>query len=209
MASGQFVRTSFSHDGENLAYATPEKVGKLKGQDVASGKKLKSSSKPPNTRSVKKHHLNGHCKITEPLQPKNAKVIGPAQLAPTKPCDESSKDRSSKKQKVQASPAKQEATKESLFEGFSGNEPPTVDSSVHLLVQGLESGDRRMLDTVFGQGDETIIKNTIDKLPLDVIPALLNVLRKYLYYKGDNNTIYMRWLEKLIHSKLSFILTVS
>jgi len=64
------------------------------------------------------------------------------------------------------------------------------------------------LDTVFTRVDETVMKNTIDKLPLDLIPSLLNVLRKYLYYKGDNNIIYMRWLEKLIHSKLSFILTL-
>lgn len=163
--------------------------------------------------SAKKSYANEivHSKITEPLQPKDSKVIGPAQLAPSKPSDGSGKERSSKKKaKVAASAAgKADVAKESMFDGMSGTEPPTADSLVHLLVQGLESGDRRMLDTVFMRGDETIIKNTIDKLPLDMIPSLLAELKRYLYFKGDNNLIYMRWLERLIQSKLSFILTVS
>jgi hypothetical protein len=208
-SSGPTLRSLRSADGENMTYRSPDKTSKLRG-----GGKAKNT---PSDSSKKRHHgqLNGviknQTKITEPLQPKNAKVIGPAQLAPSKVLDESqaSKERTSKRQKVDTTQnSKQTDVTKQLFEGFEGTEPPTTDSSVHLLVQGLQSGDRRMLDTVFTRADESVMKNTIDKLPLDLIPSLLNVLRKYLYYKGDNNIIYMRWLEKLIHSKLSFILTL-
>ncbi|KAI1284908.1 WD repeat-containing protein 43 [Halotydeus destructor] len=89
-----------------------------------------------------------------------------------------------------------------------GSAPPKTDSLIHLLVQGLQSGDQKMLDTVLCKRDDTMISNTIGKLPLDLIAPLLHELQRLLHYKGDNNIIAMKWLEILLHTKLSFILTL-
>lgn len=149
-------------------------------------------------------HVNN--KIAEPLQPKDAKIVGPAQLAPVRPSDSS---KSPKKVTETPTPAKKLKGLETSLSNieFTGSVPPKADSVVQLLVQGLASDDRRMLDTALHRDDEILIRNTINKLPLEFVPKLLGELQKSLFHKGDN-TVYMRWLETLFQNKLSFILTV-
>jgi len=67
-----------------------------------------------------------------------------------------------------------------------------------------------MLEYALNLDDEVLIKNTISKLPLEVIPKLLSELQKCLFYKGEDASQfgYMRWLETLLQNKLSFILTM-
>ena len=86
---------------------------------------------------------------------------------------------------------------------------PTSDSLAHVLVQGLQTRDKQMLDTVLNNSDDKIIRNTIKKLPIDSITLLLTQLQSFLFYKSENTITYIKWMEQLLNLRLSFILTVS
>ncbi|CAG2109173.1 unnamed protein product [Medioppia subpectinata] len=179
---------------------------------------------------------SGFTKIKSPLKPKNATVVGPAGMAPTRQSivinnntndisvtvdvnnQSETKDNHIKPSKT----AKQQPTEERLmsFEDrlrlnsgdpsvSDGHQQPSSDSLTHVLVQGLQSKDKRMLETVFGNTDEKLIRNTIKKLPIDCISLLLYELQSCLFNKSDQTMVYLKWLEQLLHLRLTFLMSVS
>lgn len=53
---------------------------------------------------------------------------------------------------------------------------PRVDNVAHLLLQGLHSKDKTILRNVLCKRDENVIRNTIRRLPMQVIIPLLTEL---------------------------------
>lgn len=60
---------------------------------------------------------------------------------------------------------------------------PKSENMAQLLVQGLHSKDKDILRTVLHVKDEQIIKNTISRLPINVIVPLINELNRYVQGK--------------------------
>lgn len=58
--------------------------------------------------------------------------------------------------------------------------PPRTNSVLQLLLQGLNSKDKRILESVLERADEELIKDTVKKLPLEAILPLLEVLLHYI-----------------------------
>ena len=147
-------------------------------------------------------------KVIEPLQPNQAKMIGPAQMAPRSSVlidlEKSSRTRNDYK-KLRTADSKSSSEPNT----FTSDNPPRTDNLSQVLVQALQNSDKRMLDTVLCAKDDKIVYNTLSSLPIELIDPLLRELQKCLYYKGEQTLTYMKWLETLIQTKLSFILTVS
>ncbi|RWS02222.1 WD repeat-containing protein 43-like protein [Dinothrombium tinctorium] len=157
-------------------------------------------------------------KVTEPKTSSDVKIMGPAQMNPVKPMlsptklTKSTKNTNHLNENNELSLSLDERLKtveptDQLTEYLS-SEPPRADNFVHLLMQGLQSKDRRMLSTVLQRGDINLIKNTIKRLPMEYLSSLLEELQRHLYYKGDINFVYLKWLEALLQTKLSLILTL-
>jgi hypothetical protein len=167
---------------------------------------------------------SGFTKIKSPVKPKNATVMGPAGMAPIRQSinnnniSSNSFNVNNNKTESNAKPnditlsfeERLQITDEKLSAIESNSiEPPTSDSLVHLLVQGLQSKDKQMLETVLSNKDEKLIRNTIKKLPIECIALFLYELQSCLFNKGEHTFIYLKWLELLLHLRLTFLMTVS
>lgn len=60
---------------------------------------------------------------------------------------------------------------------------PKGENLAQLLIQGLHSGDKNLLSTVLFVKKESVIKNTVAKLPVQAIVPLLNELKNMLQGK--------------------------
>ena len=58
--------------------------------------------------------------------------------------------------------------------------PPRTDSVLQLLLQGLNSKDKRILESVLERVDEELINDTVKRLPLEAILPLLETLHHYI-----------------------------
>lgn len=62
---------------------------------------------------------------------------------------------------------------------------PKVDNVAQLLVQGLHSKDKTILQTVLCKRDESVIQSTVRRLPMPVIVPLLTELTALIRGKTD------------------------
>ncbi|XP_063991127.1 WD repeat-containing protein 43 isoform X3 [Diachasmimorpha longicaudata] len=81
---------------------------------------------------------------------------------------------------------------------ISGKTPSKGANMAQLLLQGLNSKDKSILMNVLYNRDETIIKNTISKLPVQAISPLLRELTNMLQGKTYPSKIAVNWLKHLI-----------
>ncbi|GIY94128.1 WD repeat-containing protein 43 [Caerostris extrusa] len=79
-------------------------------------------------------------------------------------------------------------------------EEPSIklDSMRHLLLQGLQSKDNDILNTVFQCGDKKIIRNTLQKLPIQSISLVLKQLYLRLNKQEPRNHPCSEWLTQLL-----------
>jgi hypothetical protein len=179
---------------------------------------------------------SGFTKIKSPLKPKNATVVGPAGMAPTRQTVALNNNNNEISAPVEVNnqlPEAIESTKKSAktpkkpteerlmtFEErlvVSNEIPdtsaaaaqPSSDSLTHLLVQGLQSKDKKMLETVLNTTDEKVMRNTIKKLPIDCVSMFLYELQSCLFNKSEQTVVYLKWLEQLLHLRLTFLMSVS
>ncbi|GFT43799.1 WD repeat-containing protein 43 [Nephila pilipes] len=91
----------------------------------------------------------------------------------------------------------------------SVTEEPTLksDSMVHLLLQGLQSKDKEMLNTVFRCVEKTVIVNTIRRLPLQSILLVLEELYGRLNEPESRNHPCLRWLIELLTIHLPYLMS--
>ena len=62
--------------------------------------------------------------------------------------------------------------------------PPRTDSVFQLLLQGLNSKDKRILESVLERVDEELINDTVKRLPLEAILPLLETLHHYIQVRS-------------------------
>ena len=58
--------------------------------------------------------------------------------------------------------------------------PPRTDSVLQLLLQGLNSKDKRILESVLERADDDLINDTVKRLPIEAVTPLLEVLQHYI-----------------------------
>lgn len=86
-------------------------------------------------------------------------------------------------------------------------EPPRADNLSQLLLQGLQSDDPKLLNSVLHRTDETLVKNTVRRLPLSSILSLLKELHKRMHSRGSGVFPYMKWAKCLIATHTSYLMT--
>lgn len=72
---------------------------------------------------------------------------------------------------------------ENLTLSKSDRKVPRVDNVAQLLLQGLHSKDRSILRTALCNKDETVIRNTVKRLPVTVFEGLINELSSLVHGK--------------------------
>ncbi|XP_076243474.1 WD repeat-containing protein 43 [Calliopsis andreniformis] len=79
-----------------------------------------------------------------------------------------------------------------------GKTTGTGSNRAQLLIQGLNSKDKTILSNIFLTKNESIIRNTIIKLPVQAIGPLLKELTILLQGKTYTSKIAVKWLEALL-----------
>ena len=71
---------------------------------------------------------------------------------------------------------------------------PRADNLAQLMLQALHSKDKAILNTVLLKREEDVIRNTVRRLPLQVIEPLLKELTSLLHAKTPTAEAGVRWL---------------
>ncbi|XP_059169796.1 WD repeat-containing protein 43-like isoform X2 [Physella acuta] len=87
-------------------------------------------------------------------------------------------------------------------------QPPVANTLSRLLQQGLLSGDSKILTGVFQETNETIVRNTIKKLPVSCIIPLVKEIEKGMTGHSQHAWSLSRWTSSLISCHTSYILSV-
>ncbi|XP_055357968.1 WD repeat-containing protein 43-like [Paramacrobiotus metropolitanus] len=87
--------------------------------------------------------------------------------------------------------------------------PPRADSLAVLLEQGLKSGDLSLLNSVLDRSDETIIRKTIENLPVQYTVSLIQHLGKVCAEeRAKPNKAPLHWLSAVLTIRSSYLTTV-
>ncbi|XP_078503639.1 WD repeat-containing protein 43 isoform X1 [Lissotriton helveticus] len=85
---------------------------------------------------------------------------------------------------------------------------PQTDSFAVLLVQGLESSDSDILNKVFQTKKDTLIKNTVARLPVYAVIPLLHELTKRLQGHPYSAILMVRWIKAVFTLHASYLTTL-
>ncbi|XP_033329925.1 WD repeat-containing protein 43 [Megalopta genalis] len=88
-----------------------------------------------------------------------------------------------------------------------GKSTSSGSNRAQLLLQGLNSKDKTILSTVFVTKNESIIRNTIAKLPVQAIGPLIKELTILLQGKTFASKMAVRWLEALLVAHAGHLLS--
>ncbi|CAH1793044.1 unnamed protein product [Owenia fusiformis] len=89
----------------------------------------------------------------------------------------------------------------------SGSDPPTASTLVHLLIQGLQSKDKKILNTVLQNRNDVIVRNTVKRLPLPAIIPLVNELTRRLHGHATSGHTVLKWLKTVLVSHTSYLMS--
>lgn len=149
-------------------------------------------------------------KVKKPEKPTNVKMLAPGHMTNVTLAEIIAKKR--KKKDVDGNMLPIEEHLNALDLGKipkTSNNAPSIksDSMVHLLLQGLQSKDSNMLHTVFRCADETVIHNTVARLPLQSILLVLQELYERLNDQESSNHPCLRWLLELLIAHLPYLMS--
>jgi len=80
------------------------------------------------------------------------------------------------------------------------------ESIVHLLIQGLRSNDKNLLESALFVKDDRTIDNTVSRLPLQSIVLLIHKLIRLSQERTLLNSISIRWLAAVLRIHASLLL---
>ncbi|KAK3922503.1 WD repeat-containing protein 43 [Frankliniella fusca] len=83
---------------------------------------------------------------------------------------------------------------------------PRPDNLAQLMLQALISKDKPMLQTVLLRREEDVIRNTVQRLPLQVIEPLLKELTTLLHAKTATAQIGARWLRIVLSTHAAHLM---
>lgn len=88
-----------------------------------------------------------------------------------------------------------------------GETPTKATNMAQLLMQGLNSKDKTILRDVLLMQDETLIKNTVGRLPVETIAPLMRELTVMLQGKTQSTKIAITWLKTLVQTFAGHLLS--
>ncbi|KAK2708665.1 WD repeat-containing protein 43-like [Artemia franciscana] len=80
-------------------------------------------------------------------------------------------------------------------------------SVARLLLQGVQSGDEKILQQVLQKTDKNVIDDTVRKLPIQTIVPLLTLLTQNLHSRTSFYHASAQWLQKLLTVHASYLST--
>ncbi|GFO17160.1 WD repeat-containing protein 43-like [Plakobranchus ocellatus] len=87
-------------------------------------------------------------------------------------------------------------------------QPPVANTLGRLLQQGLLSGDKKILAGVFQETNDTVVRNTIRRLPVSFIIPLVKEIERGMSGHAQHAFNLSRWTAALISTHVSYILSV-
>jgi len=84
---------------------------------------------------------------------------------------------------------------------------PKSDTLAQLLVQGLQSKDLDILNSVLDRDDERLIENSVRILPVECVLPLLSNLHHRLQSKGSGSLASIRWTKYVLQHHASFLIS--
>lgn len=122
--------------------------------------------------------------------------------------EEEEKMRPSKKRKVDS--VQSESLKPSSSQVSSKKRISSpMDSLCEQLVQALQSNDEDLLDNVLKDRTPEEMTTTTNNIPGEHIQSLLEHLKRRIHTKSMENICHLVWLEKLLQTRLSLLISVS
>ncbi|KAG8443862.1 hypothetical protein GDO86_009160 [Hymenochirus boettgeri] len=85
---------------------------------------------------------------------------------------------------------------------------PQTDSFAILLVQGLESNDGSILNKVFQTKNDSLIKNTVSRIPVHAVIPLVHELTRRLQEHPYSALMMVRWLKAVFVLHASYLSTL-
>uniref|UniRef100_H2ZGZ5 Small-subunit processome Utp12 domain-containing protein n=1 Tax=Ciona savignyi TaxID=51511 RepID=H2ZGZ5_CIOSA len=86
--------------------------------------------------------------------------------------------------------------------------PPTADSLAILLSQALQSNDRDVLNQVLQHSNDTLIRNTIQQIPITYVVSLLKELTERLKGSPEKCLIFIKWTRTTLSHHASYLMTL-
>ncbi|XP_022103802.1 WD repeat-containing protein 43-like [Acanthaster planci] len=80
-------------------------------------------------------------------------------------------------------------------------------SLVMLLTQGLQSSDKTMLDSVFQQQKESVIRRTIQRLPIPLVVSLVQELASRMNTTPQSGLVLAQWTKVVLRERASYLMT--
>lgn len=114
---------------------------------------------------------------------------------------------SSKRLEISSSSKRLEISSSSKRLEISSSTP--MDRLCKQLVQALQSNDEDLLDNVLNDRTQDVVMTTTTNIPGEYIQPFLEHLKRRIYTKSSENISHLIWLEKLLQTRLSLLLTVS
>ncbi|KAJ8920002.1 hypothetical protein NQ315_006532, partial [Exocentrus adspersus] len=84
---------------------------------------------------------------------------------------------------------------------------PKADNMAQLLIQGLHSKDRDILRTVLYRKDDTVVRNTVKRLPVTVLIPLIQELTHFIHGKTLSSQIGCLWLKHILQVHASMLMS--
>jgi hypothetical protein len=85
----------------------------------------------------------------------------------------------------------------------------SVDVMLQQLKDGIDSNDTDTIFRILDENDVKIVTETVDRLPVEFVSRLLEFLKKKLCRKTVKTANSLVWLNRVLQSKLTFLLSVS
>lgn len=84
-----------------------------------------------------------------------------------------------------------------------------MDGLCEQLVQALQSNDQDLLDNVLKDRTPEEMTTTTNNIPGEYIQSLLEHLRRRVHTRSTENICHLIWLEKLLQTRISLLISVS
>lgn len=87
------------------------------------------------------------------------------------------------------------------------SQPPKADTLATLLAQGLQSQDKTILNNVFQNTNEMVLRNTVKRLPVPVIVPLVLELSKRMHGHAQSGHNLIKWVRVVLTVHTSYLMT--
>lgn len=146
-------------------------------------------------------------KVKTPDVSKEMTLLVPGQMAPSLPTQEQT-TRRKRKTSVGEMTMEQRLSAISLEKPKTGpSQPPRADTLVTLLVQGLQSQDSQMLNSVLRNRDKRLIDNTLRKLPVQLVIPLVKELTRRMHAQAASASPNVAWMKSVLSVHTSYLMT--